>query len=113
MKSNALPVDTLVYVTCYGPYWGFRGIIRAVDVIALADAQDSMYFYLVALEDGRMKEPLWLVHDDVAEVMGENVSQWRPSKKEPSRVEIEALNIVLSEAERVQERAEPLRELLV
>ena len=111
MEFNILAAGSLVYVTCYGPYWGLRGIIRAVDVIAL-DAQDSMYFYLVALEDGRIKEPLWLVHDDVAEIKGENVSQWRPSKKEPSRVEIEALNIVLNESERVQERREAVRELL-
>lgn len=73
MESNFLPVGSLVYVTCYGPYWGLRGIIRAVDAIALADGQECVYFYLVALQDGQMKEPLWLVHDDLAGVEGNKV----------------------------------------
>ena len=105
MESNVLLAGSLVYVTCHGPYWGYRGIIRAVDEIALADAQESMYFYLVALQEGQMKEPLWLVHDDVAEVEGENLSRWRPSRRERSRVEIEALNIVFNETVRVQDRS--------
>lgn len=74
MESNVLPVGSLVYVTCYGPHWGLRGIIRAVDVIALANAQESMQFYLVALQDGQIKEPLWLIHDDVVGVEGNKVS---------------------------------------
>jgi hypothetical protein len=73
-------VGCLVYVTCYGPCWGLRGIIRRVDVIASADA--PLYFYLVALHEGQMREPLWLVHDDIAAVEGSNVSLWRPSRKE-------------------------------
>ena len=74
MKFNALAVGSLVYVTCYGPCWGLKGIIRAVDVIALADAQEPLYFYLVALHEGQTKEPLWLVHDDVAGVEGDRIS---------------------------------------
>jgi len=73
MKFNVLPVGTLVYVTCYGPYWGLRGIICAVDVIALSDGQEPLYFYLVALHGVETKEPLWLVQDDLAAVEGENV----------------------------------------
>jgi hypothetical protein len=105
MEFNILAAGSLVYVTCHGPYWGLRGIVRAVDVIALADAQESMCFYLVALQDSQVKEPLWLVHDDIAAVEGENTSQWRPRKQEPSQIEIEALNIVLNESEYVQERS--------
>lgn len=74
MKADVLEVGSLVYVTCYGPCWGLKGIIRAVDVIALADAQDSLYFYLVALHEGQVKEPLWFVHDHVAGVEGDRVS---------------------------------------
>ena len=113
MELNTLAEGSSVYVTCHGPYWGLRGIIRAVDVIVLADAQEAMYFYLVALHEGQMREPLWLVHDDVAELEGENVSQWRPSRKELSSIEIEALNIVRHESERLQEGHEALYELYV
>jgi hypothetical protein len=61
-----------VYVTSYGPCWGLKGIIRAVDVIA--DAQEPLYFYLVALHEGQVKEPLWFVHDHVAGVEGDRLS---------------------------------------
>jgi len=95
MEINVLPVGGLVYVTCYGPCWGLRGIICAIDAIALADAQEEpLYFYLVALQEGQMKEPVWFIHDDVAGVEGDNVSQWRPNRKAPSRLEIEAMEIV-------------------
>ena len=74
MKFNVLGVGSLVYVTCYGPCWGLKGIVRAVDAIALADAQEPLYFYLVALHEGQVKEPLWFVHDDVAGVEGDRLS---------------------------------------
>ena len=75
MESNVLAVGNLVYVTSYGPWWGLRGIIRAVDAIALSDAQEgSLYFYLVALQEGEMKEPVWFMHDDVAGIEGHNIS---------------------------------------
>jgi len=73
MKFNALPVGSLVYVTCYGPYWGLRGTIRAVCVIDLSDSQEHLYFYQVALHEVQMREPLWLVQDDLAVVEGELV----------------------------------------
>jgi hypothetical protein len=72
MEIKVLSVGSLVYVTCYGSCWGLRGIIHAVDVIALADGQEALRFYLVALEGGQMKDPLWFVHDDVAEIEGDN-----------------------------------------
>jgi hypothetical protein len=70
--SDVLAVGCLVYVTCYGPCRGLRGIIRSVDVIASAD--EPLYFYLVALQEGQMKDPLWLIHDDIAAVEGDYVS---------------------------------------
>jgi hypothetical protein len=72
---EAYPVGSLVYVTSYGPYWGFRGIIRAIDAIVLADAQEPLYFYLVALHEGQLREPLWFVRDDVTTVEGERASK--------------------------------------
>ena len=105
MESNVLAVGSLVYVTCYGPYWGIRGIVHAVDVIALADTPDEpVYFYLVDLQEGQKKEPLWFAHDDVAGIEGENVSLWRPSRRELSRVEVEALEIAVNGFEREQDR---------
>lgn len=71
MEPRGLPVGSLVFVTTYGPYWGFRGNIQAIDVIMLAD-QSPLYFYLIAFHEGQIKEPLWLVHDDVAMVEGES-----------------------------------------
>ena len=75
--EDIFTVDSLVYVTCYGPFWGFRGTVCAVDVIPLGDTQEALYFYLVALQEGQMKEPLWLVQDDIAAVEGENPDETR------------------------------------
>ena len=107
MEFNILAVGNLVYVTCYGPLWGLRGIVQAVDVIVLADAQEEpVYFYLVALQEGQVKEPVWFIHDDVTGAEGDNVSQWRPSKMERSRLETEALEIVAQAFEREPEESQ-------
>ena len=95
-----LPIGSLVYVTCYGPFRGLRGIIRNFDAIANTDA--PLYFYLVAFHEGHLKEPLWVVHDDIAIVEGENVSEWRPRRMQLSQVEREALSIVAKVSEREQ-----------
>ena len=79
MKFKFLPVGSLVYVNSYGPYWGLRGIICAVDVIAPADAREALYFYFVALQEGPRKEPVWFMHDDVADAEGDNVALWHTS----------------------------------
>ena len=71
MTFNSLTIGSLVYVTCYGPCWGLRGIIRTVDMIDLVDTPEPLYFYLVALQGGVVKDPIWFVHDDVAEVEGD------------------------------------------
>src|SRR5262249_5927583 len=98
LLEDILSVGSLVYITCHGPCWGLRGIVRTVDV---ADA--PLYFYLVMLEEGPIKEPLWLLGDDVAAVEGENVFQWRPKKNALSQLEIEALSIVANASGREQD----------
>ena len=80
MKFNVLGVGSLVYVTSSGPCWGLKGIIRAVDVIALVDTQAPLYFYLVALHEGQVKEPPWFVHDHVAGVEGNRLSLYAVQK---------------------------------
>jgi hypothetical protein len=72
LELEPLAVGNLVYVICYGPYWGLRGVIHSID--AIASAGEDLYFYLVTLQEGQMREPLWLVHDDIAPVEGDNVS---------------------------------------
>jgi hypothetical protein len=52
------------------------------------------------MQEGQIKEPLWLVDDDVAAVEGDNVAQRRSSKKQPSRLELEVLEIVTNALER-------------
>jgi hypothetical protein len=101
--ESVLAVGCLVYVTCYGPCRGLKGIIQAVDVIAPADV--PLCFYLVTLLEGQMKEPVWCICDDVAAVEGENVSLWRSSRKELSSLELEALEIVVNESLRAQNRS--------
>jgi hypothetical protein len=102
-QENALVVGSLVYVTCYCPCRGLKGIIRALDVIDPTDA--SLCFYLVTLLEGQIKEPVWCVCDDVAAVEGEDVSLWRPSRVELSPLELEALEIVVNESLRVSDRS--------
>lgn len=99
-----ITVGSLVYVTSYGPCRGLKGVIRAVDVMASADEQVPLCFYLVVLHGGQVKEPLWLVHDDVAEFEGESLSHRYPSRKPLSRLEREALEIVANMSEREQEQ---------
>ena len=102
MESNVLPVGSLVYVTCYGPYWGLRGIIRAVDVITLVDTQESLSFYLVALQEGQIEEPLWLVHDDVAVVEGDSVAPGHARRRDGSGDACRGAMRVLVREERVR-----------
>ncbi len=101
--DDVLAVGSLVYVTCYGPCRGLKGIIQAVDVIAPADV--PLCFYLVTLLEGQMREPVWCVYDDVAVVEGEDVSLWRPSREKLSRLEREALEIVVNESLRMRNRS--------
>jgi hypothetical protein len=96
--EDIFTVDSLVYVTCYGPFWGFRGTVCAVDVIPLSNTQEALYFYLIALQEGQIKEPIWFVHDDVAAVEGDNASLWYPTEKEESLLEVETLQCVWARA---------------
>jgi len=69
MDEPIYTVGTLVQVTSYGPFFGCKGTIRALDFIGEADGA-PIVFYLVTLHDEPRKE-LWLEHDAVAAVSGE------------------------------------------
>lgn len=73
MRVMIFPRGSLVSITSYGPYFGCTGIIRCVEVIE-ADAPKPVPFYLVALREGLMREPLWFEHDALAEVVGDAIS---------------------------------------
>lgn len=62
-------IGTLVSINSYGPYFGCAGTIRGVEVID-ADGKDPLPFYLVALHEDYVKEPLWFEHDAVADKLG-------------------------------------------
>jgi hypothetical protein len=106
MKTNIFAVGSPVYVTGYGPCRGFRGIICDVD------EQGPLCFYLVALHEGQIKEPLWLIPDDIAEIEGENVSQRYTRQEKLSRVEFEALEIVARASELEQDRSQEIPQLI-
>ena len=61
---NVLPVGSLVCVTSYSPFQGFRGTVRSVHTIA-ADLDEHFCFYLIALEGVQMKVPMWFEYDEV------------------------------------------------
>ena len=61
---NVLPVGSLVCVTSYSPFWGFRGTVHSVHTIA-ADLDEHFCFYLIALEGVQMKVPMWFEYDEV------------------------------------------------
>lgn len=62
------PKGTLVHVTSYGPFFGRKGTIRAVELIG-EDGPEALPFYLVVLVD-EPKHELWVEHDAVAAVEG-------------------------------------------
>ncbi|HEU5373957.1 MAG TPA: hypothetical protein VFV38_00815 [Ktedonobacteraceae bacterium] len=68
MKETMLPKGALVYVISYGPFFGCKGIIHAIDVIG-ENGPEPVYFYLVELQDGPSKK-LWLEHDAIVAVAG-------------------------------------------
>ena len=51
-------------MTNYSPFRGLRGTIHEVHMIAV-DPDEPCCFYLVALEGGDMKEPLWFEYSEV------------------------------------------------
>jgi hypothetical protein len=64
MGIHMLSVGSLVYVTSYSPFRGLRGTIRTVHTMA-PDLDEPFCFYLVALEEARVREPVWFEYDEV------------------------------------------------
>ena len=64
MMNQLFPVNSRVRVISYGPFREHRGIVRDVHTIA-SDFEEPFCFYLIALDGGQMKEPLWFEYDEV------------------------------------------------
>ena len=64
MTNHILPVRSRVRITSFGPFREHRGTVRDVHTIA-ADLEEPFCFYLVALDHGQRKEPLWFDYTEV------------------------------------------------
>ncbi len=64
MTYHVLPVGSRVRVTSYGPFREQWGTVRDVHMIA-ADLEEPFCFYLVALDSGWIKEPIWFDYSEV------------------------------------------------
>ena len=64
MTNHILPVGSRVRITSFGPFREHRGTVRDVHTIA-ADLEEPFCFYLVALDHGQRKEPLWFDYTEV------------------------------------------------
>jgi hypothetical protein len=59
-----LSVGNRVRVTSYGPFREQWGTVRDVHTIA-ADLDEPFCFYLIALDSGQRKEPIWFDYNEV------------------------------------------------
>ncbi len=64
MTDHVLPVGSRVRVTCYGPFREQWGMVRDVHMIS-ADLEEPFCFYLIALDSGQRKEPIWFDYSEV------------------------------------------------
>jgi hypothetical protein len=64
MTYNVLPVGSRVRVTSYSPFREQRATVRDAHTIA-ADLEEPFCFYLIALDGGQVKEPIWFEYDEI------------------------------------------------
>ena len=64
MTYHVLSVGSRVRVTSYGPFREQWGTVRDVHTIA-ADLEEPFCFYLIALDSGQRKEPIWFDYSEV------------------------------------------------
>lgn len=64
MNYHTLPVGSRVRVTSYSPFREQWGTVRAVHTIA-ADLEEPFCFYLIAFDNGQIKEPIWFDYSEV------------------------------------------------
>jgi hypothetical protein len=64
MSFCPLPIGSRVRVTSYGPFREQWGTIRDVHTIA-PDLEEPFCYYLIALDSGQRKEPIWFDYSEV------------------------------------------------
>jgi hypothetical protein len=64
MSFCFLPVGSRVRVISYGPFREQWGTVRDVHTIA-ADFEEPFCYYLIALDSGQRKEPIWFDYSEV------------------------------------------------
>jgi hypothetical protein len=64
MSFCALPVGSRMRVTSYGPFREQWGTVLDVHTIA-ADLEEPFCYYLIALDSGQRKEPIWFDYSEV------------------------------------------------
>ena len=64
MTHDVLPVGSRVRVSSYGPFREYWGTVRDVHTIGV-DFDEPFCFYLVALDHGQVKEPIWFEFGEV------------------------------------------------
>ena len=64
MTDHVLPVGSRVRVTSYGPFRERWGTVCDVHTIS-PDLEEPFCFYLVALDSGQRKEPIWFEYSEV------------------------------------------------
>jgi hypothetical protein len=64
MSFHALQVGSRVRVTSYGPFREQWGTVRDVHTIA-ADLEEPFCYYLIELDSGQRKEPIWFDYSEV------------------------------------------------
>lgn len=64
MTDGVFPVGSRVRVTSYGPFREYWGTVRDVHAMAV-DLEEPFCYYLVALDNGQGKEPIWFEYSEV------------------------------------------------
>jgi hypothetical protein len=64
MSFCPLPLGSRVRVTSYGPFREQWGTVRDVHTIA-TDLEEPFCYYLIALDSGQRKEPIWFEYSEV------------------------------------------------
>ena len=62
-RHNRLYTGNRVIVNSYSPFRGLSGIIQEVN--AIDSLEDYFCFYLIKIEGGYTKEPVWFQHEEV------------------------------------------------
>ena len=64
LSIEVFPIGSRVQVTNYSPWRGLRGTVLTIHMIA-EPLDEPFCFYLVALDEGQLQEPIWFEYTEV------------------------------------------------